>query len=325
MSSSPLPLAVTMGDPFGIGIEITGMSWLLRQELALPPFYLIGHAETVQKSLRQLDRTIEIALISKSSEAIDHFEAALPVLSPAATETIEGQVIGAIDLGVEHCLKGLASGLVTNPIHKKRLYDAGFTHPGHTEYLAALTGKDGAAIMMLACEELKVVPATVHISLREVPDVLTADLLKRTITTTHADLKARFALPSPRIVVAGLNPHAGEDGSIGTEELSILAPVIEELRKGGMDVNGPFPADSLFHKAARARYDAAICMYHDQALVPLKTVDFDNGVNVTLGLPIIRTSPDHGTADDIAGKGIANPASLIAALKLAAKMAGNVS
>ncbi len=325
MDKASAPLAVTMGDPLGIGIEITGMSWLKRRDRKLPPFYMIGHLETISRSLQHLDDTIEITEIDDSGQTAKVFDTCLPVIQPPETDTIEGQIIGSIKLGVDHCLNGRAGGLVTNPIHKKRLYAAGFTHPGHTEYLATLTKRPGAAVMMLACEELKVVPATVHIPLNTVPQILTVEALKKTISITHADLVERFAIPKPRIVVAGLNPHAGEEGSIGTEELTILKPAIDDLQKDGLNVTGPFPADSLFHKAARVKYDAAICMYHDQALVPIKTIDFDNGVNVTLGLPIIRTSPDHGTADDIAGKGIANPASLIAAIKMAADMSGNVA
>ncbi len=325
MNNRCAPLAVTMGDPLGIGIEITGMSWLQRKDLALPPFYLVGHLETISRCLSQLESGIEITEITDCHQTTGVFDTKLPVFQAPSTEKIEGQVIRSIDLAVDHCLKGLAGGLITNPIHKKRLYDAGFTHPGHTEYLATLTNRPGKAVMMLACDELKVVPATVHIPLSKVSQTLTAGSLKQTIETTHRDLADRFAIPSPRIVVAGLNPHAGEDGSIGNEEVEILKPVIADFQKDGLDITGPFPADSLFHPAARAKYDAAICMYHDQALVPLKTIDFDNGVNVTLGLPIIRTSPDHGTADDIAGKGIANPASLIAAIKMAAEMSGNAA
>lgn len=321
MTGSPL-LALTQGDPNGIGIEIAAKAWRLRREEQLAPFFLIGGRAGITAQMAALFPDIPLAEISEPADARKRFTNALPLLplDPGLSEAEE--TIAAIRLGTELCEESQAAALVTNPIHKKRLYEAGFDHPGHTEYLAALTGRPGKSVMMLACPKLRVVPATVHIPIREVPARLTAGLLTHVIETTHADLITRFGLDRPRLAVAGLNPHAGEDGSIGTEEETIIRPVIEQLRATGMEITGPYSADSLFHDAARAKYDAAICMYHDQALIPIKTLDFDGGVNVTLGLPIIRTSPDHGTAEDIAGRGIANPASLIAALKLAAMMAG---
>jgi 4-hydroxythreonine-4-phosphate dehydrogenase len=211
--------------------------------------------------------------------------------------------------------------MVTNPINKAALYDAGFSYPGHTEFLAALTGAHGRQIMMLASPTLRVVPATVHASLRNAIATLTTDGIIAAASTTEAALRRDFGIAHPRLAVAGLNPHAGEQGALGDEETTIIAPAIAALRNAGIDVSGPWPPDTMFTAKARTRYDAAICMYHDQALIPLKTLDMDRGVNVTLGLPIVRTSPDHGTAYDIAGKGIADPSSLIAAIELAAMLA----
>ena len=219
---------------------------------------------------------------------------------------------------------GRAAAIVTNPIAKSVLYRAGFQHPGHTEFLAELAAAGGHApqpVMMLWSPALAVVPVTIHLSLRDAISQLSADLIVSTARIVAASLKTRFGIARPRLALSGLNPHAGEDGSLGTEEQCIVAPAIDTLRKEGIDVRGPLPADTMFHEAARQTYDCAICMYHDQALIPIKTLAFDEGVNVTLGLPFIRTSPDHGTAFDIAGTGRANPSSLIAALRLAARMA----
>ncbi|WP_169544954.1 4-hydroxythreonine-4-phosphate dehydrogenase PdxA [Sneathiella aquimaris] len=313
-------LALTMGDPAGIGIEISAKAWSKRRETSLPVFCLIGDRRIIEKSLQDV---IPFKVIGDLSNAPSVFENALPVYDTGPASTEAEATLQAIQTAVRFCLSGEVDAVVTNPIQKKRLYDAGFQHPGHTEYLAELTHSSGKAVMMLACDSLKVVPATIHIPITDVPSALTPDLLEHVIRTTEADLKTRFGLKKPNVVVAGLNPHAGEGGSIGNEEQTVIIPVIHKLRNEGLNITGPSSADTLFHAAARAGYDAAICMYHDQALIPIKTIDFDNGVNVTLGLPIIRTSPDHGTAEDIAGKGIANPASLIAALKLAGEMASH--
>jgi 4-hydroxythreonine-4-phosphate dehydrogenase len=230
-------------------------------------------------------------------------------------------VIDAIARGVDLVQSGAASAICTAPIHKKALQDgAGFAYPGHTEFLAALAG-GAQVVMMLAAPALRVVPATIHIPIAEVPKALTAPLLEQVIRTTHAALINDFAQPNPRIAIAGLNPHAGEGGAMGREEIEMIIPLLERLRKEGLDLRGPMSADTMFHPAARAHYDAAICMYHDQALIPIKTIDFAGGVNITLGLPFVRTSPDHGTAFDIAGTGRADPTSLIAALEMAAQMA----
>ncbi|MEP3244987.1 MAG: 4-hydroxythreonine-4-phosphate dehydrogenase PdxA [Sneathiella sp.] len=315
------PLALTMGDPAGIGIEIAVKAWHARKKTNLSAFCLIGTATEIQRQADSLSGDIPVRRITRIGDADALFNDAIPVLDIQNNDNPAAATLTAIETAVELCLARKASGLVTNPIQKKRLYDAGFKHPGHTEFLAELTKSEGPAVMMLACSELKVVPATIHVALEEVPSALSEEHLEHVIRCVDKDLQERFSIDKPRIVVAGLNPHAGENGSMGQEEKNMISPLVYKLAAEGLSVSGPFPADSLFHKAARQKYDAAICMYHDQALIPIKTIDFDRGVNVTLGLPIIRTSPDHGTADDIAGKGLANPASLIAALQMAAQMA----
>ena len=230
-------------------------------------------------------------------------------------------VVASIERATDLAVRGLAGAVVTNPINKAALYDAGFAYPGHTEFLAALTGAVGKQIMMLVSPALRVVPVTVHASLRRSIEMITSERIVAAARTTEAALRLEFGIATPRLAIAGLNPHAGEQGALGDEETTIIGPAIDELRSDGMDVSGPWPPDTMFTGSARARYDVAICMYHDQALIPLKTLDMTHGVNVTLGLPIVRTSPDHGTAYDIAGKGIADPSSLIAALELAAELA----
>jgi 4-hydroxythreonine-4-phosphate dehydrogenase len=315
------PIALSCGEPAGIGPEIAAAAWQsLKGSL---PFFWIGDP-------RHLPAGTPLQIIDAPSQAVDVSRMALPVLAlPFAAPATPGQpdpanaqgVIHAIALGVELVQSGVASAICTAPIHKKALKDgAGFAYPGHTEYLAALAGVD-RVVMMLACDALRVVPVTIHIPLAEVPQALTAALLTDTILITHAALRRDFGLTAPRLAVAGLNPHAGEGGAMGQEEIEMIIPVLEALRAEGLDIAGPMSADTMFHAAARARYDAAICMYHDQALIPIKTLDFAGGVNVTLGLPFIRTSPDHGTAFDIAGQGVADPSSLIAALKMADVMA----
>jgi 4-hydroxythreonine-4-phosphate dehydrogenase len=320
MSAPPL-IAVTCGEPAGIGPEIAASAWsLLRGEV---PILWIGDP-------RHLPAGTPVAQVDTPEEARAACATHLPVLqhefpSVPAPGTPDGTcaqgVIDVIARAVHLCETGTVQGICTAPIHKKVLMDgAGFGFPGHTEYLAHLAG-DVDVVMMLASEQLRVVPATIHIALTDVPDALTPELLERTIRITVEGLKSRFGLAAPRLAVAGLNPHAGEGGAMGREELDWITPLINRLQ-GELDVSGPLSADTMFHPAARARYDAAICMYHDQALIPIKTLDFDNGVNVTLGLPFVRTSPDHGTAFDIAGTGRANPSSMVAALRMAAYMAG---
>ena len=273
---------------------------------------------------------IPVVEVTSPKGALEIFPNALPVLpirlavAARAGEPDKANakaVLESIERAASLCLSGEATGMVTNPINKAALYDAGFTYPGHTEFLAALTGAAGKQIMMLASPDLRVVPVTVHASLRNSIGMLTTDAIVVAARTTAIALRREFGITHPRLAVAGLNPHAGEQGALGDEETTIIAPALATLRAEGIDVSGPWPPDTMFTRTARARYDAAICMYHDQALIPLKTLDMDHGVNVTLGLPIVRTSPDHGTAYDIAGKGIADPSSLIAAIELAATLA----
>jgi 4-hydroxythreonine-4-phosphate dehydrogenase len=322
------PLALTMGEPAGIGGEIALQAWLKRGE-RVPAFFLIDDAARLAALAKSLGWTVPLAPIAAPQEAAAQFAKALPVLDIGLAAPVvpgrpdpanAGAVIAAIDRGVALVQAGSASALVTNPINKQVLYAAGFKHPGHTEYLAELAG-GAMPVMMLACPELRVVPVTIHLALKAAAAALTTDAIVAAGRITAAGLRRDFAIDRPVLALAGLNPHAGESGAMGREEIEIIAPAIATLRREGIDAQGPFPADTLFHAAARKRYDAALCMYHDQALIPIKTIDFDGGVNVTLGLPFIRTSPDHGTAFDIAGKGTASPTSLIAALTLAAAMA----
>jgi 4-hydroxythreonine-4-phosphate dehydrogenase len=326
------PLALTSGEPAGIGPDITISAWLRRDELKLPPFYLLGDRGLLAHRARTLGLDIRLE-DSSTEDAAARFARALPVVSVGEVSTAEpgrpddssaAAALASIRQAVADVTSGRASAVVTNPIAKSVLYRAGFRHPGHTEFLAELAANGGAApqpVMMLWSPALVVVPVTIHLSLREAIAQLSTDLIVSTARIVVADLKARFGLANPRLAVAGLNPHAGEDGSLGTEDITVVAPAIDILRGEGIAVRGPLPADTMFHAAARKTYDCAICMYHDQALIPVKTLAFDEAVNVTLGLPFIRTSPDHGTAFDIAGTGKANPSSLIAALRLAARMA----
>ena len=326
------PLALTLGEPAGIGPDITIRAWQRRKEARLPPFYLIGDSEFIGKRARALGIDLPRADV-RPEDAPTAFEDYLPVVATGHAVTAEpghpddssaSAALASIRRAVADVAAGHASAVVTNPIAKSVLYRAGFRHPGHTEFLAEL-GADGGAVpqpvMMLWSPTLAVVPVTIHLSLRDAIAQLSTDLIATTMRIVVDGLRQHFGIDHPRLVVSGLNPHAGEDGTLGTEEETIIAPAIDRLRKSGIDVKGPLPADTLFHEAARKTYDCAICMYHDQALIPIKTLAFDEAVNVTLGLPFVRTSPDHGTAFDIAGSGRANPASLIAALRLAARMA----
>jgi len=331
---SPAPIAVTMGEPAGIGGEIALKAWAALHNNG-PAFFIIdniGRLAALAKTLR-LDTPVQA--ISAPGEAAGVFAAALPVLdnpqalhlqvtpgkpSPATAQA----VIASIDMAVKLVTEKQAAALVTNPIQKATLQAGGFAFPGHTEYLGHLAGGLNS-VMMLTVEQpdppLRVVPVTVHTPLAKVAATLTtADIVHCALVTARA-LETDFGIAKPRLAVTGLNPHAGEDGKIGDEETRLIAPAVAQLRAAGIEVHGPAPADTLFHAAARKTYDAVVCMYHDQALIPLKTLDFWRGVNVTLGLPFVRTSPDHGTALDIAGRGLADPASLIAALELAARIA----
>ncbi len=326
-------LAVTLGEPAGIGPDITVAAWLARNELGIAPFFLIGDPDYIARRARMLRVSVPIKIV-EPHEASAAFAKALPVLDCGIKVTCKPgtpdassapTALAAIHLAVKHVIAGEANALVTNPIAKNVLYRSGFSEPGHTEYLAKLatkaTGKPAQAVMMLWAPELAVVPVTIHLPLMDVIPALTTDLIFETGRIVAHDLASRFGLKRPRLAIAGLNPHAGEDGAMGSEDGSIVAPAVARLKAAGIDARGPLPADSMFHAAARASYDAALCMYHDQALIPIKTLAFDDGVNVTLGLPFVRTSPDHGTALSLAGTGKAKPGSLIAALRLAARLA----
>jgi len=327
-----MALALTLGEPAGIGPDITIAAWLRRDELKLPPFYLLADERCIAERAKTLGVNIRLAVVS-SDEAEATFANALPIVATGQMTTAKpgkpdsssaAAAIGSIRQAVADVAAGRADAIVTNPIAKSVLYRAGFHHPGHTEFLAELAASNGRTpqpVMMLWSPALAVVPVTIHLSLREALAELSTELIVSTVRIVETALKSHFGLNRPRIAVSGLNPHAGEDGSLGTEEQTIVTPAIEVLRGEGIEVRGPLPADTMFHDAARRSYDCAVCMYHDQALIPIKTLAFDDAVNVTLGLPFIRTSPDHGTAFDIAGTGRANPASLIAALRLARSMA----
>jgi len=325
------PLLLTQGDPAGIGPELTLRAWLQRDQEALPPFAVLADPAHLEQVARALGWTVPVASLD-IAQTVSAFPHALPVIPlNAAVAARPGQpdsasapsVVESIETAVQLARGGAASALVTNPIAKHVLYDAGFRHPGHTEFLAALAGQDGSTyhpVMMLWSEELAVVPVTVHIPLSAVPAALTTELIVLTARIVARELRERFGLASPRLALAGLNPHAGENGAMGVEDQAVIAPAIAALRAEGLAASGPLPADTMFHARARKGYDAALAMYHDQALIPIKTIAFDEAVNVTLGLPFVRTSPDHGTAFDIAGKGVARPDSLMAAIRLAARL-----
>jgi 4-hydroxythreonine-4-phosphate dehydrogenase len=321
-----------MGDPAGIGGEIALKAWAMRKKQKLPPFFVIGDPQW----LAALDPNIPVAEISTPAECAGHYNKALPVLPVRLTApAVPGKpdprnadaVLGAIRIGAELAQSGAISALVTNPIEKAVLYGAGFSHPGHTEFLAELTGATRPPVMLLTCPAsandpgLRVALVTVHLPLAQVSAELSRIRIISVAQAVAQALAQDFGIKAPRLAVAALNPHGGEQGALGREEIEIIAPAVADLHKLGINAQGPFPADTLFHAEARRRFDCVICMYHDQALIPLKTIDFARGVNVTLGLNIVRTSPDHGVALDIAGKGMANPASLIAALHMARSIA----
>lgn len=326
-------LALTQGDPAGIGPELALAAWQQRAERAIPPFAYLGSAAALARLAAQLGLAAQMRNVDWD-EAESCFATALPVIeldnhvpaNPGAPDPASAAgVIEAIERGVQAVETGRAAALVTNPIAKSVLYAAGFQHPGHTEFLAELAGRGRGTtprpVMMIWSEELAVIPVTIHIPLEAVPEQLTTELIVETGRIAAADLTRRFGVLRPRLALCGLNPHAGEGGALGKQDAAVIAPAVEQLRTLGIAASGPYPADTLFHARARAGYDVALGMYHDQALIPIKTIAFDDGVNVTLGLPFIRTSPDHGTAFDIAGKGVARPDSLCAALRLAARMA----
>jgi 4-hydroxythreonine-4-phosphate dehydrogenase len=325
------PLAVTMGEPAGIGPDVLLALYAQRAARALPPFVVFGHAGFLGARAARLglDIAIETMPIDQAAAAFDR---ALPVVdiggnvsdAPGhADPQAAPVVIGAIEQAVAAAMRGECSAVVTAPIHKGALYQAGFRHPGHTEFLAALCATDGVAklpVMMLAHEDLRTVPLTIHVPIKDVPGLIHRGLILDTLRIMAHDLKQRFGIAAPRIAVAGLNPHAGEGGTIGREDIEIIAPAIADARAEGIDAVGPLPGDTLFYPPHWRQYDAVLAMYHDQALIPIKTVAFDAGVNVTLGLPIVRTSPDHGTAFDLAGTGRASPSSFAAAIAMAHQM-----
>ncbi len=339
MSATPAPpLAISIGDPSGIGPDVALAAWLRRNELSLSPFAVLADPLQLAARVRHLRLEVEMEVISTISAASSVFVRALPVLplKNKLTDSVgmplpqnAAGIIEAIERAVALTLKGEASAVVTCPISKKPLYEAGFQHPGHTEFLAELAskhlGKPVTPVMMLAGPQLRAVPVTIHIPLSEVPVRLnTADIIEVS-RITATELRERFGISAPRLAISGLNPHAGEGGAMGKEDDAIILPAIEALRREGINARGPLPADTMFHAPAHATYDAAVCMYHDQALIPAKALAFDETVNVTLGLPFIRTSPDHGTAFDIAGQGVARPDSLVAAIRLAQELARNAA
>jgi len=329
------PLVLTLGEPAGIGPDLALAIWRRRAELDLPPFYIVADPAFLRRRADQLGLDVPIGNATATSAAAI-FQAALPVLPLDSAVTAEPgrpdrssapAAVASIRRAVADVMAGAAAAVVTNPVAKNVLYNWGFAEPGHTEFLATLvreaTGTPLRPVMMLWSPELAVVPVTIHLPLREIFKQLSSELVVETGRIVARDLVARFKLAHPRLAIAGLNPHAGEAGTLGEEDRTIVAPAVARLVAEGIDARGPLPADSMFHERARASYDAALCMYHDQALIPIKTLAFDHAVNVTLGLPFVRTSPDHGTAFDIAGTGSADPTSLVAALRLAARLAGS--
>lgn len=324
MSGLTPPLALTMGDPAGIGPEITAGAWRALRGSG-PVFAWLGDPSCLPAALpwRELQGMDEADIVFREALPVLRVPLAAPVQPGAPDVANAAAVIDSIARAVGLVRTGVAGAVVTNPISKAVLRRAGFVHPGHTEFLAELCEVPGQEIMMLASPLLRVVPVTVHVSLREALDSLSTDLILAAARTTETALRRDFGIERPRLAFAGLNPHAGEEGMMGREEIEIIRPALDHLRQEGFDVQGPLPPDTMFTDAARARYDVALCMYHDQALIPLKTLDMAQGVNVTLGLPIVRTSPDHGTAFDIAGRGVAEADSLIAALRLAGELAEN--
>ncbi|MEO1398920.1 MAG: 4-hydroxythreonine-4-phosphate dehydrogenase PdxA [Pseudomonadota bacterium] len=327
-------LGLTMGDPAGIGPELTLRAWQYFKNEDAIKFVAFSDPQLLTQCAQALDLEVPIRAIPSVEEARSLFGSVLPVfplslLKPAVPGTPDSihapAIIHSIETAVAAAMKGAVDAVVTNPISKSVLYEIGFAHPGHTEFLAALAKRERPnakihPVMMLACEELRVVPLTIHIPLTDVPTAVTRETIVETVHVMVDALQETFGIKKPRVVVAGLNPHAGEDGTIGLEDQTMIGPAIEQLVSEGLDIRGPLPADTMFHEAARKTYDAALCMYHDQALIPIKTLAFDRGVNVTIGLPFIRTSPDHGTAFDIAGSGTASPTSLIAAMEMADQM-----
>ncbi|WP_150525791.1 4-hydroxythreonine-4-phosphate dehydrogenase PdxA [Roseibium sediminis] len=328
------PLAVTCGEPAGIGPDIALSSWVNRKKLELPDFYIRSDVKLLADRAQRLGLKVPLA-VCEPDQASSLFSRALPVvqtgpeiLDKPGEEQAEtaASVISSIRKSVEDVKKGVAAAVVTNPINKAALYGQGFEYPGHTEYLAALAAEiwqipTPRPVMLIAGPDLMVAPVTIHIPLASVPSALTTELIVETARITHKDLRERFGLPNPTLALCGLNPHAGENATMGTEDRDIIEPAVAQLRAEGLDVLGPLPADTMFHRDARNTYDCALGMYHDQVLIPAKTLGFDEAVNVTLGLPFVRTSPDHGTAYSLAGTGMAKIDSFAAALRFAAVLA----
>lgn len=336
IASTPLaltPLAVTMGDPSGIGLDLVLQAWIKRKELNLPAFIYLGDISALQARADKMGVNVSIEKVAPE-DAVNCFEHAIPALDiPCPAQVIAGDpnsdnapaIIKSIEMAVALAKTNQVCGVVTSPIAKSVLYDAGFKHPGHTEFLAELAKDDDGnvplPIMMLSGPKLRAVPVTIHIPLMKIMDYLTTDLIVETARITAQELTYRFGIKQPKLAVSGLNPHAGEDGALGYEDGKYIVPAIEKLKSMGIDAYGPLPADTMFHEDARVNYDAAICMYHDQALIPAKALGFHDAVNITLGLPFIRTSPDHGTAFSLAGKNLAREDSFVAAINMARDMA----
>ncbi|GAA4006993.1 4-hydroxythreonine-4-phosphate dehydrogenase PdxA [Sphingomonas humi] len=326
MSLPPLLLSVSLGDPAGIGPEVVAKTWDSRRALSVPPFVAVGDPRSLSEVWDG-----PIAVLSNPAEAVDAFDHGLPLLAvPAAAASLPGQPttagahcsLDSLELAVGLARSGTCAGVVTGPVAKHQLYAIGFNHPGQTEFVAERCGvSPGNVAMMLAGPTLRTVPVTTHMPLRDVADVLSAPLIEARARATLRGLQRNFGIAHPRLAIAGFNPHAGENGALGREEQEVIEPAIATLREEGWDVTGPYPADTMFHASARARYDAALCMYHDQALIPLKALHFEEGVNLTLGLPIVRAAPDHGTAFDIAGQDRADPRAMAAAIRMAASCA----
>ncbi|WP_147158577.1 4-hydroxythreonine-4-phosphate dehydrogenase PdxA [Novosphingobium sediminis] len=324
------PLAISLGDPAGVGPELIAAAWALSDAEALPPFFAVGNRDLIAAAAQSRGLSIPVVAIAAPDEAAAVFPHALPVLDVGAAPYTPGSpddagaalALRALEVATSLVKQGAASALVTGPIAKSRLARIGFNQPGQTEFVAEACGiTPENAVMMLAGPHLRVVPITVHVALHAVPGLLTAELIRSRSAIAAAALTRDFGVATPRLAVAALNPHAGEDGRMGTEDRDVIVPAIAALQAAGIDARGPLPADTMFHAEARATYDAAICMYHDQALIPIKVLDFDEGVNLTLGLPIIRTSPDHGTAFGIAGQNVARPGATIAAIRMAGECA----
>ncbi|WP_420340620.1 4-hydroxythreonine-4-phosphate dehydrogenase PdxA [Roseibium sp.] len=334
MRSSGKPVAITLGEPAGIGPDLTLQAWFNRKKLGLPAFYVRGDVELLSQRAEKLELPVHFESCSPD-QASDRFSHALPVVQtgPSLTDmpgeedpAAATSVINSIEACVLDVFDGVAIGVVTNPINKAALYRAGFKHPGHTEFLGALAeefwpGQPSKPVMMIAGPDLMVVPVTIHIPLSDVPQRLTEDLIVETAEIVSNDMTSRFGFKNPRLALCGLNPHAGENGALGTEDQSVIVPAVERLKAMGIAASGPHPADTMFHPEARLKYDCALGMYHDQVLVPAKTIGFDDSVNVTLGLPFIRTSPDHGTAYTLAGTGMARIESFCAAIRMAHALA----